>query len=268
MQVPEFQAPEPELIEAWFQRLRELIVNDGWRFVSGLLILVIGLWLAWLASRLLRSSLGRSNLDVTLATFFSRIAYYAMIAIVVVTTLAHLGVPTASMIAVLGGLTLALGLALKDSIGHIAAGVLIILLRPYRLGDWVKIDDVEGQVSEIRLFMTSLTTNDNVRVHIPNQEVMSGKIFNFSQLGLMRLDLTLAIAHEADLQAAREIIADVMAEEERIAAQPKPSVAVRDVTDSAVQLAVRPYVTADDSVRVTFALMEEIRRRFEAEGIP
>lgn len=254
-------------MEDILEQLRLLAVTYGLQVLGSVAILIIGRWVAiWLVkvfNRLLR----QSKVDQTLISFATNILYYLLLALVVVAALNNLGMQTASIVAILGAATLAIGLALQDSLGNLAAGVVIIFLRPYRLGDYVEISGEEGFVSEIQLFHTLLTTRDNKSVLVPNSDVLDNNIINYSRTELIRLDLVYGISYSDDLLKAKRILTQIIEADERVAKDPPPQVVVKELGESSVNLSIRPYVRVRDEMNVKFAVTEQVKLRFDKEGI-
>jgi small conductance mechanosensitive channel len=247
--------------------LQTLTVDYGLRVLGSIAIFIIGRWLAHVVIDGLKRLLERSKVDQTLISFLGNVLYYLLLAVVIIAALGNVGVATTSVVAVLGAATLAIGLALQDSLGNLAAGVMIILLRPYRLNDFVVINDETGFVSDIQIFHTTLTTLDNKTIFIPNNDALSGNIVNYSKTELIRLELTVGIGYEDDLLKAKRVLLDIVQADERVAADPKPTVIVAELADSSVNLTVRPYVHVNDMPGVTAAVTEQAKLRFDAEGI-
>lgn len=249
------------------EMLRTLTVTYGLQVVGAILIFVIGRWLARLLANGLRSLLSKAKVDHTLVSFLGNIAYYALLAIVVIAALNNVGISTTSIVAVFGAATLAIGLALQDSLGNLAAGVVIILLRPYQAHDYVKINDAEGFVSEIHIFHTLLTTRDNKAVFVPNKDAISGNIVNYSKNGLIRMDWIYDIGYGDDLLKAKRLLMEIVQAEERIAKEPSPVVAVKELGESSVRLVARCYVLVQQEPAIGFAVHEQVKLRFDREGI-
>lgn len=249
------------------EQARLLALNYGLQIIGAVAILVFGRIAARWLSRAFCSMLERANVDHTLISFFRNIIYYILLAIVIVAALNNLGIPTTSIVAILGAATLALGLALQDSLGNMAAGVVVVFLRPYKLGDYVEISGKSGFVTEIQLFHTMLTTRDNKSVMVPNNDVLDNNITNYSKTSLIRLDLIYGIGYEDDLLKAKRILLDIVQADSRVAKDPAPEVVVMELGDSSVNLSVRPYVNVRDETGVTFAITEQVKLRFDKEGI-
>lgn len=243
------------------------IPDFGLRLIGAILLLLIGRlaakWIVRWADRFFK----RTELDETLTKFFEKLIYFGLLAILVIAALNLLGFETSSIVAILAASTLAIGLALQDSLSNLASGILIIILRPYRVHNLVDISDEIGYVEEIRFFHTVLRTPDNKLLFIPNSDVMDNNIINYSEMEWIRLDLTFGIGYGDDLLKAKQILEGIVADDERIAVDPAPLVAVRELGDSSVNFVVRPYVKENDMLRVTFDLTEQVKLQFDANGI-
>lgn len=244
-----------------------LLLTYGLRLLAAIAVIVIGRWLAGFISRLVRRAMKRTDIDVSLISFTSSLAYYAILAIAAIAALDRLGIQTTSFVALLGAAGLAVGLALEGSLANFAAGVLILLFRPFKVGDRVEIADTFGQVEEIKIFSTILVTLDNKTVIIPNATVTGDKIINYSKKGLIRLDMVFGIGYDDDVRKAKTVLTELVNSDDRIAKDPAPVVAVSELADSSVNFAVRPYVTIDNYWPVYFDITERVKLRFDAEGI-
>ena len=245
----------------------EPVPNLFFRIIVAIFIVIIGRLLAKMLTNLLHKTLERAHVDETLVPFFSRGAYYILLIVVIVIALGVVGIPTSSIVAILGAATLAIGLALQDSINNLASGISIIMLRPFVVGDFVDLADEEGFVTEIRLFHTLITTRDNKAVFVPNKDVMGGKITNYTLTDLIRLDLIYGISYSDDILKAKRIVEQILAADERIATEPSPTVAVKELGDNSVNLIAWPHVDPADELRVTFAVTEQVKLRFDEAGI-
>ena len=243
------------------------IPNFGLRLVGAILLLLIGRWLAKWIVRWADRFFKRTELDETLTTFFDKLIYFSLLAIFVIAALNLLGFETSSIVAILAASTLAIGLALQDSLSNLASGILIIILRPYRVKNLVDISGEIGYVEEIRFFHTVLRTPDNKILFIPNSDVMDNNIINYSEMDWIRLDLTFGIGYDDNLLQAKQILEGIIADDKRIAVDPAPVVAVRELGDSSVNFAVRPYVKEQDMIQVAFDLTEQVKLQFDANGI-
>ena len=254
-------------MDAFVETVRSLAVVYGFKLLGSITIFIVGRWLAHVLINGFKKLLEKAQVDQTLISFLGNVLYYLLFTVVIVIALGNLGIPTTSIVAILGAATLAVGLALQDSLGNLAAGVMIILLRPYKLDDFVELNDTKGVVTGIEIFHTMLTTLDNKTVFILNGDVMSGNIVNYSQTELIRLDLTFGIGYEDDLLMAKQVLLDIVQANERVVAEPAPTVIVSELADSSVNLTIRPYVHVSDMPAVTAAVTEQAKLRFDAAGI-
>ena len=254
-------------METIWDSLQLLVVNYGLRILGSIAILVIGRWVARKIVDGVKRLLEKSKVDQTLVSFLGNVLYYLLLAVVIIAALGNVGISTTSVVAVLGAATLAIGLALQDSLGNLAAGVMIILLRPYRVGDFVEINDEVGYVTAIQIFYTALKTVDNKTIFIPNNDALASNITNYSKNELVRLDLTYGISYDDDLLQAKQILLEIARADERVADEPAPSVIVAELGDNSVNLKVRPYVRVNDMPAVTAAITEQTKLRFDAAGI-
>jgi small conductance mechanosensitive channel len=237
------------------------------RLIISILILVVGRWVARFLSNLAIKALKRSELDETLEHFFGRLIYYSLLVVVVIMALANVGFPTTSLVAVLGASALAVGLALQDTLGNLASGILIIILRPYRIGDLVEISGDRGVVTGVGFFHTEMRTADNKALLVPNSDVMDNNIINYSEMDWIRVDMTFGIGYDDDLLKAKQILRDIVAADTRIAVDPAPIIAVEELGDNSVNLAVRPYSKLEDMLELRFDITEQVKLRFDEAGI-
>lgn len=260
-----------ENIPAEYKQYVDLLVLNGstyfGKIVLALLVFFIGKKVARTITNLLIAGLRRNEVEQELISFLESLIYWGLFIVVVIAALGQLGVQTASFIAMLGAAGLAIGLALQGSLSNFAAGVLIILLRPFRVGDVAEIAGELGTVFSIRVFVTELRTGDNKAVIIPNARVLDGNIINYSSTGRRRVDLVFGIGYDDDIDQARAAIEAVIAADDRILADPEPLIAVSELADSSVNFIVRPWVNADDYWGVQRHLTEQIKKTFDQQGI-
>ena len=246
--------------------LGRLAVN----LVVATLILVVTFWVAgWLAG-VARRGLGRmhrKNPDPTLESFVSSLVRYAVVAVGLVAVLQQLGVQATSVLAVLGAASLAIGLALQGTLGNVAAGVMILLLRPYRAGDRVELNGRQGKVIGMDLFNTKLLDYDGLTLFLPNGKVFGDMIVNISQSGRRRIELTFGVDYEDDLDVALATLVELAEAEPRVLTNPKPWAKVTALTDSAVSVTLRCWAKPDDWMDVRFDLTKRIKETLEARGL-
>ena len=253
----------PELIE----RATAMVSSFGTDLIVAIIIFVVGRWVAkWLA-RLTEKAMQRADADVTLVTFVRSIVYIALLTFVVMAAIAKLGIQTTSFIAVLGAAGFAIGLALQGSLGNFAAGVMLIIFRPFKAGDFVEAAGISGVVEEIKIFTTTLKTGDNKTIIVPNASITSSTIVNYSAKDTRRVDLTVGVGYGDDIDKVREVLSGIISADDRIMSEPAPMIAVAELADSSVNFAVRSWVKSSDYWPVFFHLNETIKKRFDEEGI-
>ena len=209
----------------------------------------------------------KGNVDITLIKFASNLTYTVLLIVVILAALGQLGVQTTSFLAILGAAGLAVGLALQGSLSNFASGVLIIFFRPFKVGDFVELAGKTGTVSQIQIFTTELKTPDNKVIIIPNSQITSSVITNFSAEDTRRVDLKFGIGYGDDLLKAKKILSDLVNSDSRILKEPAPFVAVSELADSSVNFVVRVWVNAPDYWAVFFDMTEKVKLTFDKEGI-
>ncbi|GAB3751252.1 mechanosensitive ion channel family protein [Lysobacter olei] len=239
----------------------------GLKLLGAVLILLLGIWLAKRLSKGLDRAFERANMEATLRGFLRNIAYAAMIVVVVVAALQSLGVPTTSVMAVLGAAGLAIGLALKDSLSNIASGVMLIVQRPFHVGDMVQAAGIEGTVEQVRVFQTRMRTVDNRSVIVPNSLITTAPIINFTANTKRRVDIKVGVGYEDDLRVAREALLALAEDHPKVLREPKPEVLVMNLSESSVDLELRAWVPTEDMVRVRSDLTEGVRDRIIGKGL-
>ncbi|QKF81062.1 mechanosensitive ion channel family protein [Halarcobacter ebronensis] len=233
-----------------------------------IVIFIIGKWLAKkIADITQKLMLKNDKFDKTLANFLDDIIYYVLMVIVILTALKQLGVDTTSFFAILGAAGLAIGLALKDSLGNFAAGVMIILFRPFKVGDVINAAGVTGTVEEVSIFNTIMITPDNQKMIIPNGSITSGSITNINAKPQRRVDLLIGISYDDDIKKAKEILTSIVEADERVLKEKDITVAVSELADSSVNFVVRAWVNTPDYWAFKFDLTENIKLTLDKEGI-
>jgi small conductance mechanosensitive channel len=243
------------------------ITTYGFKVLGAVLILLLGLWTSKILTRLLRRLMTARAVEPTLVSFSGNLAQTVLVIFVVIAALSQLGFETNSLIAVLGAAGLAIGLALQASLSNLAAGVMILLFRPFKAGDYIEGAGVAGEVDGLHLFTTRLKTPDNKIIYVPNGKLMNDNITNFSRQPQRRMDLIVAISYSADLALAKEVLWEILRTDPRVLPEPAPRVAVLGLADSSVNLAVRPYIRQEDYLNFSLDIWETIKLRFDAAGI-
>jgi small-conductance mechanosensitive channel len=245
----------------------QLLETWGLKLLAAIAIFVFGRWLARRLSAGLERVLGRAHVDSTLTGFLRNIAYAAMLVLVLMTALTAIGVPTTSMFAILGAAGLAVGLALKDSLSNIASGVMLIVLRPFRTGDHVIAAGQEGVVLEIRVFQTRLRALDHRVIILPNSEITTAPIINYSSLPQRRFDVSVGVGYEDDLQKAREVLLRIARDEPLVLDEPEPAVRVLNLGASSVDLVLQAYAANADFVEARSRVLEAVRNQLVGHGL-
>ena len=249
------------------EQLLTLVTAYGLNFVAALLTLIFGVWLSRRASRLIGDWLSRvDRLDRTLVPILAALVRYAGLTLTIVITLGNFGVETTSIIAVLGAAGLAVGLALQGTLSNVAAGLMLLFLRPFRIGDWVEAAGVSGSVREIGLFTTTIDTFDNVYISIPNSSIWSSNIINHARYGTRRLDLDIGIGYDSDLDTVEAALMS-LATDPRVLADPAPRFLVVSYGDSAINVRLRAYASYDDFFDLYWDLNRRLKGVLDDHGI-
>jgi small conductance mechanosensitive channel len=254
-----------------YQKYADLLIengaNFGMRIVLALLVFYVGKRIARWVTNLVIKALEKNGGDEELTGFMESLVYYGLFAMVIIAALGQLGVQTASFIAVIGAAGLAVGLALQGSLSNFAAGVLILILRPFEVGDYVDVAGQSGSVKRIRIFTTELRTPDNKCVIIPNSRVLDSNIVNYTSTGRRRVDMVFGVDYGDDLDQVREILERLIANDERVLKDKEPVIAVSALADSSVNFIVRPWVNTDDYWPFFWDMTEKVKKEFDAKGI-
>ena len=235
--------------------------------LMALAILIIGRQLVKLILRLITVALEKSNVEDTVRIFVTNLLNTLLMILVFIAAINQLGIETTSIIAVLGAAGLAIGLALQGSLSNFAAGILIVIYRPYKVGDYIEAGNYAGTVKDIQIFSTVLKTPDNKIVVVPNGSIMKGSIVNYSDQDTRHIDLIIGCSYEDDIDKVRSVLEDIIKKEKRVLKDPKPQIAVTELADSSVNFIFRPWVKRTDYLPVYYSLLEEVKKRFDKEGI-
>ena len=250
-----------------WNQLSELLSSFGISLFIALTILIIGRQVVKILIKVISTALERSNTEDTVRIFVTNLLNTLLMIVVFIAAINQLGIQTTSIIAVLGAAGLAIGLALQGSLSNFAAGILIVIYRPYKVGDYIQADNHLGTVDDIQIFSTVLKTPDNKLVIVPNGSIMNGSIVNFSNQDKRRVDIIASCSYEDDIDKVKSVLADILSKDDRILNEPKPRIAVSELADSSVNFIVRPWVKNSDYIDVYYSLLEEIKKRFDQEGI-
>lgn len=263
---------ETDLLDPKYAEMATELAELGVQYIvtigSALAVLFIGMILASLFQRWTRNALMRvDRFDKTLALFIAKVVKYITQILVLVTVLAQFGVQTTSMIAALGAAGLAIGLALQGTLANIAAGIMVLVLRPFNVGDYIDAGGISGTVDEIGLFVSQLRTADGVFVCAPNSQLWSSVITNYSRHPTRRLELAIGIGYDDDIEKALKTLHDLTVGDQRVLQDPAPAVMVKSLDDSAVTIAVRAWATTDDFWSLTWDLTREVKETFDKAKI-
>ncbi len=253
--------------ETWVPKLQELGVQYGLIFLKAIAIFIIGRMIAKILTNVARRLMKRGGMDDMLRKFLGNILYALLLTFVIIATISTLGIQTASLVAVIGAAGLAVGLALQGSLANFAAGVLMIIFRPYKLGDLVEVAGTEGFVEEVDVFTTVLRLPDKTKIIVPNGQVMADKITNYTDATNRRMELIVGIGYADDIDKARDAIMATIKESEYVVSDPAPQVTVAELGDSSVNLAVRPWVIAAKYAPASHELTERVKKALDAAGV-
>jgi len=239
----------------------------GLKIIAALIIFVVGKWAVQKLTKVIKSLMEKANVDKTLTEFAESLVYFSLLMMVIIASLNALGVNTTSFLAVFGAAGLAIGLALQGSLANVGAAVLIIVFRPFKVGDFIEAGGATGTVEDVNLFSTIIAPLDNRTIIVPNSNIVGGNIVNYSQKELRRVDHVFGIGYDDDLKLAKEILMDMMMSDDRILKDPAPFVAVSELADSSVNFTTRAWVKSADYWDVYFEQIENVKLTFDEKGI-
>lgn len=245
----------------------ELLMNYGPKLILAIVTLIVGLWIIKLFVKGLSKTLERSKIDVSLLRFLSSLVRILLKVLLVISVASMVGIEMTSFIAILGAAGLAIGLALQGTLANFAGGVLILLFRPYKVGDFIDAAGYVGTVNQIQIFNTVLKTLDNKTIIIPNGILSNASITNFSTEPTRRVDMTFGIGYSDDLKKAKEILEELLRSDKRVLSDPEPMVAVSELGDSSVNFTVRTWCNSADYWRIYFDMQEKVKLEFDKNGI-
>lgn len=253
--------------EGYINGFLKILIDYSPKFISAVLILFVGLYVIRFINRLARKIMDKRELDPTLSKFLADILLWVLRVLLFVTFISKLGIETSSFVAILGAAGLAVGLSLQGSLSNFAGGMLIILFKPFRVGDTIEAQGVIGTVSEIQIFVTKLISANNQTILIPNGILSNGIITNYSMAGMRRIDLIFSLSYDTNIKEAKEIVMEVMKNHSKVLKTPEPIVIVRDLTDNAIHLAIRPWTKNEDFSQTASDILENCKTAFDTKGI-
>jgi small conductance mechanosensitive channel len=254
-------------MEDIMNKLIEWGATFGIKLIAAIAILIIGNIIAKSIRKLILKLMDKRKVDKTISSFISSLAFSALWVFVILAALSQLGIQTTSFIAVIGAAGLAIGLALQGSLSNFASGFLIILFRPFKVGDYVKAGGVSGSISKISIFTTDFTTPDNKKIIVPNSQIMNGTITNYSAEKNRRVDLTFGVGYETDISKVKDILSNVITGHKLVLKDPEPFVRVGELADSSINFVVRVWTKTEDYWGVFFDLTEQVKNEFDKHGI-
>ncbi len=257
----------PEDIQRYTEQFVSVLVNYSPRLISSLLILFIGLYIIRLINRLIRKIMVKRDLDPTLTKFLADILLWVLRIVLFVAVIDQLGIGTSSFVAILGAMGLAVGLSLQGSLSNFAGGMLIIMFKPFRVGDFIEAQGVSGTVSEIQIFVTKLMSTNNQVIFVPNGALSNNNIINYSVAGTRRANITFTVAYDTDLKKVKQICQSIIEDDSRILSDPKPEVVVTGLVDNGVTMAVRPWATNSDFWNMYSDVLEKMKYDLYQAGV-
>jgi small conductance mechanosensitive channel len=254
-------------MEDILKQLETIVATYGLNIVAAIIILIVGLWLAKFLSKSVTKMMLKKGVDATLTKFLGSIVKVGIIAFVIMAVISRLGIETTSFVAVLGAVGLAIGFALQGSLSNIAAGVMIIIFRQIKVGDFIEGGGKMGSVETVGIFSTTLTTPDNKVIYVPNSKLVGDNIVNYSVKDTRRVDLVFGIGYSDDIDKAKNVISRILDGNSKILKDPAPQIVVSELADSSVNFHVRPWVNSPDYWDVYFNTTEQVKKQFDAENI-
>ncbi|EHK0945892.1 small-conductance mechanosensitive channel MscS [Citrobacter farmeri] len=252
---------------SWLVRNQELLLSYAVNIVAAIAIVIVGMIVARLVSNTVNRLMVARHIDATVADFLSALVRYGIIAFTLIAALGRVGVQTASVIAVLGAAGLAVGLALQGSLSNLAAGVLLVMFRPFRAGEYVDLGGVAGTVLNVQIFSTTMRTVDGKIVVIPNGKIIAGNIINFSREPVRRNEFTISVAYDSDIDKVKQILTGIIESEDRILKDREMTVRLNELGASSLNFVVRVWSNSGDLQSVYWDVLERIKREFDAAGI-
>jgi small conductance mechanosensitive channel len=254
-------------METAANQLSIFVTTYGIKIIGAIIILILGRIAAGIGRGIVKRVLQKSKTDPAIISFVGSLTYILILTFAVLAALAKFGIQTASFVAILGAAGFAIGFALQGSLANFAAGILILILRPFKTGDYIDAAGVAGTVKDIQLFTTVLATVDNIKIIVPNGKLFGDVLKNISGYDTRRVDLVIGIGYSSSIQKAYDVISEILKEDNRVLTEPAPQIAVSELADSSVNFVVRPWVKKEDYWNVKFDLTRNIKEAFDENGI-
>ena len=257
----------PIEIQNYFETIKKLILEYSPKFVVAILILLIGLWGTSFITKTAKKIMVKRNVEVTLSTFIGNLIFWTLRILLFVTVISKLGIETSSFVAVLGAAGLAIGLSLQGSLSNFAGGILIILFKPFRIGDFIEAQGVLGTVKDIKIFSTVITSPDNKQIVIPNAALSNGVITNYTVNGIRRVDLVISVDYATDLQLAKTTLENILKSIPEVLPEPEAAVFINNLATRSIDFAVKPFTKNEHFWKVKSDVLEKTKRTFDELGI-
>lgn len=257
----------PEQLSKYATKYIDILVNYSTKLISAFIILFVGIYAIRLINRIIKKVMVQRDLDPTLTKFLSDILIWALRILLFITFISNLGIETSSFVAILGAMGLAVGLSLQGSLSNFAGGMLIIVFKPFKVGDTIEAQGVIATVLEIQIFVTKMLTGNNQTVFVPNGALSNGTIINYSMQGERRADLTFSVSYDSDIKKAKEILLDVLNKNPKVLKKPAPEVFVKNLSASSVDFAVRPWAKNVNYGSVFAETLENCKTALDEAGI-
>lgn len=245
----------------------KVLIDYSPKLIAAILLLVIGIWGIKIINSVSRKIMVKRAIEPTLIEFLSDIIFWGLRIVLFIAVISKLGIESSSFVAILGAAGLAVGLSLQGSLSNFAGGMLIILFKPFKLGDVIEAQGVSGTVIDIQIFVTQLLTANNQVIFVPNGALSNGNIINYSQQENRRTDLTIGISYETNIKKAKDVITEIITKNPKILKNPKPSISVKEITDSGIKMAIRVWTKNEDFVEVCADILEDTKTAFDLEKI-
>ncbi|SFR31201.1 small conductance mechanosensitive channel [Robiginitalea myxolifaciens] len=256
-----------EQAQIWYDKIAEFVIDYGPKLIGAILVFIVGSWVIKKIMGALRKVMNKSNYDESLQRFLLNLLNWTLKVVLILVVVGQLGVDITTFAAVIAAAGLAVGLALQGSLSNFAGGVLIMIFKPYKIGDLIEAQGVLGVVKQIEIFTTKLSTPESKLAIVPNGAMANGNIINYTAQGKIRVDTVIGIGYDEDIQKAKEVLLEVLTSNPKVLKDPAPSVNVLELADSSVNFAVRPYATPDDYWDVYFATYEGCKLALDKAGI-
>ena len=254
-------------IEQYSASFIKALIDYSPKLIAAILLLFIGIWVIRLINKVSRKIMIKREIEPTLIKFLSDVLFWGLRIILFIAVISKLGIESSSFVAILGAAGLAVGLSLQGSLSNFAGGMLIILFKPFKLGDVIEAQGVTGTVIDIQMFVSQILTANNQVVFVPNGALSNGNITNYSKLENRKTDLTIGVSYDTNLKKAKDLIYEIIAKNPKILQEPKPSVSVKELTDSGIKIAIRVWTKNEDFVDVCSDLLEYSKTAFDTEDI-